>query len=170
MTKQLSKVILLVCTIGALSFNAMAKDHNGPDRGSKIRSDIRWTMSKLDLTDEQKQQVKDIQSAKKQQLQTLKAEQGDRHANRDELNALIHAEEFDESAFMLLQQKKAEQQAQVSLISAKSKHQMLQLLTVEQKQKLAELKQQQMEKRQLKKEKMKQRKQQKNNQKDKSEG
>ncbi|WOH36664.1 Spy/CpxP family protein refolding chaperone [Thalassotalea fonticola] len=170
MTKQLSKIVLLICTIGALSFNVLAKDQGGPHRGIDKRDDMHRVMSKLDLTDQQKQQVKDIQSAKKEQMQTLMAKQGDKKASRDEFTALIQAEEFDENAFMLLQQKKSEQQAQASLISAKSMHQMYQLLTAEQKQQLTELKQQHMEKRQLKKEKMKQKKQKKNNQKDKSEG
>lgn len=162
MTKQLSKILLLVCTLGALSFNAVAKDHGGPHRGADKRDDMQRVMSKLDLTDEQKQQVKDIQSAKKEQMKTLMAEQGDKKANREQFTALIQAETFDENAFKLLQQEKAEQQEKAGLISAKSMHQMFQLLTAEQKQQLAELKQQQMEKRQSKKENMKQKKQQKN--------
>ncbi|WNC68427.1 Spy/CpxP family protein refolding chaperone [Thalassotalea nanhaiensis] len=161
MTKQLSKFVLLVCAIGALSFTAAAKDQGGSHRGGDKRDDMRWVMSKLDLTEEQQQQVKDIQLAKKEQMQALMAEKGDRKANKEEFTALIQAETFDENAFILLQQEKAEHQAKSSLISAKSMHQMYQLLTVEQKEKLAELKQQHMEKRQLRKEKMKQRKQQK---------
>ncbi|WNC72569.1 Spy/CpxP family protein refolding chaperone [Thalassotalea psychrophila] len=158
MTKQLSKILLVACTLGALSFNAVAKENGSPHRGGERKDEMHKVITKLDLTDVQKQQVKDIQSAKKQQIQALMAEQGDKKVNREQFNALIQAETFDENAFKLLQQEKAEHQEKVSLISAKSMHQMFQLLTSSQKQQLAELKQQQMEKRQLKKDKKKQQK------------
>jgi protein CpxP len=101
---------------------------------------MRMIMSKLDLTEEQTTQIKAIKTASKEQMQAIKGERDE--SKKAALESLFTAPTFDEQAFMEMQREKSEKMHQGALIIAKAKHATYQVLTAEQKEKYAQLKQQ----------------------------
>lgn len=100
--------------------------------------EMRKIMSKLDLSEEQNAQIKEIKTATKEQIQAIKGERDE--SNKAVLNSLFTAPTFDEQAFMEMQSEKSEKMQQIALIMAKAKHATYQVLTIEQKEKYAQLK------------------------------
>lgn len=130
MNIKINQLSLLLGLFAMLSFSTLAKDHKQHSRGDDFQKQMRHVMSKLELTTEQQTQIKSIQQSRKEQSQTLK---GDFTEYRQSIAQLIKAPEFDEIAFKDIQQKMAVQKIQLSLISAKSMHQIYNVLTAEQK-------------------------------------
>ncbi|KGJ98148.1 Spy/CpxP family protein refolding chaperone [Thalassotalea sp. ND16A] len=156
MNKQIKNIALLCTTLVALTLgtSVMAKEHGKSHRGQDMQRHMRAMMSKLDLSEQQQQQVKAIQAAKKEQLMALKSSDDGKDKNgRSAMAELIKAETFDETAFILMQEKKAAKMAKAGLITAKTMHQLYQLLTPEQKQKLEQMQQQKRERKQGNKQK-----------------
>jgi len=87
----------------------------------------------LDLSAEQRQQMKVI---KEQSKLTNMAIHQELKAFKAEVKPLIMAETFDESAFTALQSQYQSAFAQMALQKAKTRHQIFQLLTDEQKEKM----------------------------------
>ncbi|MDG1734184.1 MAG: Spy/CpxP family protein refolding chaperone [Thalassotalea sp.] len=111
-----------------------------PPTKNRGHDEMRMIMSKLDLTEEQTTQVKAIKAASKEQMQAIKGERDE--TKKAALESLFTAPTFDEQAFMEMQREKSEKMHQGALIMAKAKHATYQLLTAEQKEKYAQLKQQ----------------------------
>ncbi|MEC6832581.1 CpxP family protein [Photobacterium toruni] len=120
------------------------QDHNGgmhkAHHGGKL-------FSQLDLTATQKQEMKILRQAnrseyKAQRVENHKAMQAD----RQQLEKLVLASNFDESAVRAVAEKMSQQQVERRVKMLEQRHKMLSILTPEQKQKYAELKQQQSEK------------------------
>lgn len=142
--KQLSVLLTLLTT---LSFSTLAKDHKQGARGDEMQRHMRQVMSKLDLSNEQQEQIKAIQVSRKEQMKSLKV---DFSEHRQRIAELIKAPEFDEVAFTNIQAKMADNKMQLSLITAKSMHQMYQVLTPEQRQEFEQYRQKRQSKKQSK--------------------
>lgn len=120
-----------------MSGNSLAGPEKQKRHGDDMQRVMRGVMAKLDLSEQQKVQIKEIQSAKMAQLKALKpAEKVDK---KPQLQALITADTFDETAFVLMQEQRAAKLQQVGLISAKSMHKIYHVLNVEQQAKFSEL-------------------------------
>lgn len=153
-TNYVKKIALLLIPVAglALAGNVVAKGHGKPGQHEfGMHKEVRMIMGKLDLTEEQKQQIKDIKASTKAEMKALK--ETDQNTNpRGEMSALVLADSFDEGAFLALQQKHAAKREQLGLIQARSMNQIYNVLTAEQKQEFlqmrAERKQKRMEKRQ----------------------
>ena len=116
-----------------MSLTANAKGHS-EHRENFLLS--KRAVSELDLTVDQQAQIKSI-------ITELKADKKDRKLerkeNREAFRALVEAESFDEDkAIALMSDIKAERSEKV-LAHLKSRHQIWQLLTVEQREKLTEI-------------------------------
>ncbi|WP_440874987.1 Spy/CpxP family protein refolding chaperone [Thalassotalea sp. PLHSN55] len=99
-------------------------------------------MSKaLDLTDEQRTQIKDILSRAKETREASKAEnQATKEAFKLSMKAIMEAEEFNESDFVNLHQENQQTFLAAKVEKAKVKHAVLQVLTQEQKDKWMKIK------------------------------
>ncbi|WP_394202472.1 Spy/CpxP family protein refolding chaperone [Shewanella waksmanii] len=92
----------------------------------------------LDLTDEQREQVKTIVKQTREEMKALGASKEERQTHKDEMLALITADGFDESqAANLIATKQAKRQ-QAGVIMLKAQNQVYQLLTPEQQEKFKE--------------------------------
>ena len=94
---------------------------------------------KLDFTDEQKAQAKVIKSESKAQMAALKPAL---KAYRQQVKALMSADNFDKEAFSKLHESNQDIFAAQALIKAQTKFKIKSLLTTEQKEKMATLKSQ----------------------------
>lgn len=98
----------------------------------------RMGFSQLDLSDEQKQQMKSIRSSAKANKKQLKSD-SERLAHQASMQALMHSETFDEEqAKALISEQQAQKNAK-KLEVLKVRHQMFQVLTDEQKIQYTEL-------------------------------
>lgn len=91
----------------------------------------------LDLTDEQKAQVKQIMEASKEKSQSLRESL---KANREKMNEATANGAFDEAQVTALATEKGNISAQMTVEHARSKSQIFALLTAEQKAKAVEMK------------------------------
>jgi len=94
--------------------------------------------SKLDLTDTQKQEIREIMQSVKGDNKGQKSES--KMAHRASMQALISSDSFDEEAAKTLISVQQEEKAEKQLAMLKAKNQAFQLLTEEQKVKYSELK------------------------------
>ncbi|WP_413700699.1 Spy/CpxP family protein refolding chaperone [Psychromonas sp. KJ10-10] len=110
------------------------KDH-GKKQGKQSRGNKQdMGFAKLDLTDTQKQAMRDIMKTAKE------ANKASQTAHRDAMNALMTNETFDaEQATKLISEQRV-QKSEQRLAMMKAKHDMYQLLTDDQKAKHDELK------------------------------
>lgn len=92
--------------------------------------------AKLSLTDEQRSQISNIVLTHREKIGELKL--GDKQ--RDELKALVQSAQFDEVQATLLIEKMQSKKADIMLEKLKLRHQVWQVLTAEQRDKLASLK------------------------------
>lgn len=90
----------------------------------------------LDLTDQQKGQIKDLFEKKWQDRQTMRAEM---QISRDALRAYKQGKEFNESEFRAIAQKHADLKTEMMVKRAKTKQQLFAVLTPEQQQKAEKL-------------------------------
>tara|TARA_Y100001956_G_scaffold41417_1_gene40583 strand:+ start:922 stop:1362 length:441 start_codon:yes stop_codon:yes gene_type:complete len=132
---KLSTLLSAIVLSGSIlvSLTANAKGHS-EYRGDFLLS--KRAVAALDLTVDQQAQIKSI-------ITELKADEKDRKLerkeNREAFRALVEAESFDEDkAQALMSDIKAERSEKV-LAHLKSRHQIWQLLTVEQREKLTEM-------------------------------
>ncbi|MGB2079974.1 MAG: Spy/CpxP family protein refolding chaperone [Vibrio sp.] len=155
MKKTLIALIALPMMLG--SATAMAKgDGHGEHRGHRGEQGI---FKQLDLSDAQKEQIKEIhkqnrEAKKADRDANRKAHAGEKKAQMDKLNSLIMAEKFDEDAVRDLIQNMESKRLEGKVQFAKEQHDILQVLTPEQRTKLQELRK---EKREARMEKMKER-------------
>ncbi|MBY3788315.1 Spy/CpxP family protein refolding chaperone [Photobacterium carnosum] len=144
--KTLVIAMALPLVLGSMSAFAGQdnQQHNGGmnkgHHGGKI-------FSQLDLTATQKQEIKTLRQAnrsehKAQRVDNYKVMQ----VERQQLEKLVLASNFDESAVRAVAEKMSQQQVERRVKMLEQRHEMLNILTPEQKQKYADLKQQQSEK------------------------
>jgi protein CpxP len=97
--------------------------------------------AQLDLTDSQKQQMQTIMSSSTGKYNRRMSD-ADRTVHQAEMQALMHAEFFDEEEVKALISKHQSTMSEKRLSIMKAKHQMFQLLTDEQKAQYSELRSQ----------------------------
>ncbi|MFW7526399.1 CpxP family protein [Vibrio ostreicida] len=152
--KLVLAVAVLPLTLGTASVFAFGgKDHKrGPDHGFGLdRSMIR----QLDLTEEQKEQLKQWRKTTSSERkiaskENFEAHHAERVANKNKLQSLMLAETFDREAVSKLAKQMVEQQTERKVNMLENQHQMLSILTPEQKIKFVELQKAQAEKRAIK--------------------
>ena len=102
----------------------------------------------IDLTDEQKAQMKSIMQASREENKSIRQQM---HQNREALQQLTENGNFDEAAVLAIAQKQGQIHAQMIVAKQKVKAQMFNVLTADQKTKVAELKAQHQQKMQERK-------------------
>ncbi|KJF81311.1 Spy/CpxP family protein refolding chaperone [Photobacterium angustum] len=147
--KTMMMAIAVPMVLGSMSVMAAPNSH-----GMKGHHGELGLFKQLELTDTQKAEMKTL---REKDREAMKAE---RQANRSEMQAdhkaldkLVLADNFDEQAVSQLVDRMSEKQAEHRVERLKQRHQMLNILTPEQKAKYVELKQQHAEKRFMKLEK-----------------
>ena len=124
----LSAVILTGSILTTLAVNAKGQGH-----GDFLLS--KRAVAVLDLTVDQQTQIKSIIDELRVDKKAFKSE---RKANREAFRALVEAENFDEEQAKALMADIKAERSEKMLALLKSRHQIWLLLTVEQREKLAE--------------------------------
>ena len=127
------------------------KGHFGK-RGKRGKRKMMRLMRHLDLTDEQKAQMKAIRQSSRETIKPLRQQL---RANKKALNELTANGNFDEAEVTALATQQGALMSQVIVQKQKTKTEIYNVLTSEQQAKLAELKQQRAERRAAFKAKMK---------------
>ena len=129
----LSAIILTGSILVSVSASANAKEHS-EHRGEFLLS--KRAVAALDLTVDQQAQIKSIIEGLKADKKERKLE---RKENREAFRALVEAENFDEDKAKALMSDIKTERSEKMLAHLKSRHQIWQLLTVEQREKLSEM-------------------------------
>lgn len=147
-TKNIATILLATSLAFAGISSATAADSQNKDKmGCKNQSSEmhhgkmkhkRMGFSQLDLSDDQKQQMREIRKAAKEQHKGK--HKGDRANYRAEMLSLMNEASFNEDRAKVLINEQQSKSAEKRLSMLKAKHEMYQLLTDEQKQKYSELK------------------------------
>jgi len=112
--------------------------HKGKGKGKNRGQNQQMGFEKLNLTDEQKAEMKTIMSSQKEQKRVQKTDT-ERLAQQAEMQSLMQAETFDEAkAEELISNQQSKRNAN-KLEKMKAKHEMYQLLTDEQKAEFTEM-------------------------------
>ena len=149
--KLVLAAVVLPLTLGTASAFAFGgKDHKG-GHGDCGKGMDRGIMRQLDLTDAQKDQLKEMReadrAAMKEKLSTNKAEKmAEMKTHREQVQALVLADTFDEAAANELASQMVEKQTERRVAMLKKQHEMMSVLTPEQKTKFTELQQERMAK------------------------
>ena len=142
--KTLIIAMALPLALGSMSAFA-SQNHNG---GMKKGHHSGKIFSQLDLTATQKQEMKTLRQANRTEHKAQRVENRQAmQADQQQLEKLVLASNFDESAVRAVAEKMSQQQVERRVVMLEQRHKMLNILTPEQKQKYVELKQQQSEKR-----------------------
>ncbi|WP_028025860.1 CpxP family protein [Enterovibrio calviensis] len=123
-------VIALPLMMGSMSAMAYGggKHHDGKGMMGK------HLLRGIDLTDEQKAEMKTLREQSRDAMKAGKGEmKAGMMADRQEMQALLLADNFDESQIRVLAEKMAEQQVERRVAMMKRQHEMLNILTPEQK-------------------------------------
>ncbi|EKM12339.1 CpxP family protein [Vibrio harveyi] len=142
--KLVLAAVVLPLTLGTASAFAFGgKDHKG-HRGECGMGMDRGIMRQLDLTDAQKDQLKEMREANKAEMKAKfadgkEARMAERQAHHDKVQALLLADNFDAAAANDLAKEMVEKQTERRVKMMEKKHQMLSVLTPEQKTKFVEL-------------------------------
>lgn len=118
--------------------------HYKKDGVSEYKKGHDWWLNKLDLTEEQRQQIKAISDEIKPQLKEKKAELRDISM---QIRGLATSDNYDEGQVNELADRKGDIVADLTRLKASKKARVHALLTPEQKEKLADLKQKKKDKR-----------------------
>ena len=134
-------VLPLVLSTSAFAFGG--KDHQGPREECRPGLD-RGMMKELNLTDSQKEQFKTLRQANKEEMKARfndEKEQGEksRMAHFDKVNSLLMAEKFDPAKATQLAKEMSNKQIERQVNMLSKQHQMLSILTPEQKTQFIEL-------------------------------
>ncbi|WP_133405337.1 Spy/CpxP family protein refolding chaperone [Parashewanella tropica] len=140
--KKLLAAAMLTCSVLA-PVAVYAK----PDTGAKCMQQVQKRSfhrvmkfyRKLDLTDTQKQQVRDIYKAYRQEQKSLRPTKEDRQAFGDQVKALVQAPDFDPQAATNLVDQRSQLRQQQAVANIKLRHDLYQVLTPEQQAKAEEL-------------------------------
>ncbi|EGU30050.1 periplasmic repressor CpxP [Vibrio ichthyoenteri ATCC 700023] len=149
------KKFVLAAAIIPLAFasaSAMAFGGKGDHKGGQCQGGMdRGMMKKLELTDAQKTQLKEMREANKTEMkakfaETSDARKAERQAQHEKVQQLVLADNFDQAAANELAKNMVEKQTERKVKMLEKQHQMLSVLTPEQKAKFVELSKERMEK------------------------
>ncbi|MGR2869049.1 CpxP family protein [Vibrio vulnificus] len=144
--KMVLAAVVLPLTLGtasAFAFGGGKGHHKGPDGE-------RGMMRQLDLTDAQKEQLDAMRGSNRAQMKEMHqgnfaANQAERQAQHAKVQALLLADNFDQATANELAKQMAEKQAERRVKMLEKQHQMLSILTPEQKAKFVELQNERMQ-------------------------
>lgn len=140
-----SLVVLISAPLALGSMSALAAPHGGQQHGGKHEQQCgmgmeRGIWNKLDLTDAQKDQLKELRQQDRQAMKEgFKAHKGEMKANHEKMQQLVMADDFDQAAVTSLAQDMANQRVEGQVKMAKSRHDMFSVLTAEQKEQFTKL-------------------------------
>jgi periplasmic protein CpxP/Spy len=134
---KVSQLIFTLSLITASTLSAMAvaeqPDFEVHDRGRYEKHvPMQRMLSGLELTDSQKDDIKQLV----QQHRAERAGHRPDKASREQLHAVLAAEQFNESAARQILEQRQQQRLDQELSALKLRHQVLQVLTPEQRQQL----------------------------------
>ncbi|CCQ09945.1 envelope stress induced periplasmic protein [Pseudoalteromonas luteoviolacea B = ATCC 29581] len=132
-----TKKILLAGFVGlglALSSGVTAKGHDGGHEAFILKHRI---AQKLGLTESQKSEIQQILEQGRELIATLG---GDRQAHLEQLKALLNDATFDETKARAILQGQQPEQLEIQIEQLRTRHQVLQVLTDEQRVLLESLK------------------------------
>ena len=137
-------IAIVTLALGAVFVSAQKSDHKGghEGRGFKRGGHHRgggMMLRGLDLTDAQKTQVKEIMDASKAKVQPLRASM---KANREKLRLATENGKFDEAQVLSIANENASVSAQLLVERQRTKAQIFNILTPEQREKSAQMKSQ----------------------------
>ena len=146
---KVSKLIfaLGLLTASSLSGVAVAHEHKGEryEHGRHMQhAPMKRMLAGLELTDSQREQIKQLMQQHRTEHKMTRPDKADRQQLRD----LLAADTFDETAARLLLEKQEQQAVDKRLAAMKLQHQVLQVLTDEQRQQLNEKRQKWQQKKQ----------------------
>ncbi|WP_154124561.1 CpxP family protein [Grimontia hollisae] len=128
-------VIALPLMIGSVSAMAFGGKHHGDERMHDGKDMMgKHLLRGIDLTDAQKEEMKALRQQNREAMQANRAEfHAQMMAERQQMQALMLADNFDEAAVRALAEKMVDQQVERRVAMLQRKHQMLSILTPEQK-------------------------------------
>ncbi|KJY82659.1 periplasmic repressor CpxP [Vibrio galatheae] len=143
--KLVLAAVVLPLTLGTASAFAFGgKDGKHGGKGECGGGFDRGMMRQLDLTDAQQEQLQQMRSEGKQAMksefkQNFEARQAQMQAHQEQVQQLILADNFDQAAANQLAKQMVEQQTERKVKMLERQHQMMSILTPEQKAKFVEL-------------------------------
>ncbi|CAH0534578.1 hypothetical protein VST7929_02522 [Vibrio stylophorae] len=138
-----SHLVLALC-VGAASFTVFAEGHGRHGKGA-CGEGHRAVWKQLDLTADQQAQLKTLREQNKADMQAHhQAHQAERQAHHQQMQQLVLADSFDENAVRELATSQVNAQVEKRVAHAKRQHEMLSILTPEQKAKWQEARQERM--------------------------
>lgn len=163
MMKKVSKWLVAAAVLPLSLSAASAWAFGGPNggHGGKCGGD-RAVLKQLDLTEEQQAHLKELREANKAQREERKANrdvnQAERDAHKAQMKALMLSDSFDQAAAQELASTMVEKQTQRRVAMMEKKHEMLQILTPEQREQFIDAQEERMQECKAKMDKKKQRK------------
>ncbi len=128
--------LALTVGAGAMAQGGHGEGHHGP-RGHGMGHHMMERMfSKLDLSEQQQEEVKGILTNFKNQMKDKRTE---RFAFKDQIKALVQSETFDEAAVRALIESKQAQRLEAQVAKARMKNQIWNVLNAEQQVQLNEM-------------------------------
>ncbi|MEZ9441770.1 CpxP family protein [Vibrio sp. 10N.222.54.F12] len=155
--KMTKKLVLVAAALPLMLGTASAFAYGGGDKGDhkgmhgKCGGFDKKVMRQLDLTDDQKAELKEIREANRAEMKAKhsgnKADKmAQMKAHHEKVQDLVLADAFDEAAANDLASQMVEKQTERRLTMLKKQHQMMSVLTPEQKTQLKEIQQDRMAK------------------------
>ena len=156
--KMTKKLVLAAAALPLMLGTASAFAYGGGDKGDhkgmygKCGGFDKKVMRQLDLTDAQKTELKEMREANRAEMKEKhvgnKADKmAKMKAHQEKVQALVLADNFDEAAANELASQMVEKQTERRVAMLKKQHQMMSVLTAEQKTQLKEIQQDRMTKR-----------------------
>jgi len=149
--KMVLAAVVLPLTLGAASVFAYGGKNNPQAPHEKCSMGLdRGIMRQLDLTDAQKDQLKEMREAEKTEMKAKladgkEARMAERQAHHEKMQSLLLADNFDEAQATALAKEMVERQVEHRVQMLEKTHQMLSVLTSEQKEKFVELQNERMQ-------------------------
>jgi protein CpxP len=144
-SKLTRNIIMLATVVGfGLSLptlahqNAHQEQHQAQHQHKGKKHQLKRLFKRLDLTTEQRGQIKEIVQNSKQELKRFDKQ---KQAYRQEVAALVKSDIFDEQAYYSLKDKHNQLLSDIEITRLKTRHSIYQVLNDQQREKLAQLKQ-----------------------------
>ncbi len=133
-------LLAIVASTALLTASVYAEQQTGcQESGYHMKSDrmghhegMKKMFRGLDLTDEQRTEIKTLMKAQKESMRDSRPTSDERQTHKAEMLALITADSFDESQVKLLMQKKHEKRQDKAVGMLKVQNEIYKLLTPEQ--------------------------------------
>lgn len=139
----MAAVPMMFATASAYAFGGKG-GHGMDGRGDGFDRFDRGLINELDLTEEQKDQLRDLREAKREDRKAnrsanMESRQAEMKAQHAAMQELVLADTFDQAKAQELAKAMVEKQTERRVQALAAKHEMMSILTAEQKEKLKEL-------------------------------